>query len=78
MAVDLPPARAGLLWLGVGAAIVMWMFVHMYIWPNMQIVIGMRAGDVVAARARVVKYARLNLVLALPVTLVMVAAAHLY
>lgn len=80
-AVYVPPARATLLWLGVVAAIAMWMFVHMYIWPNMQVVLGMRPGDAPAksaARARVVKYARLNLLLALPVTLVMVAAAHLY
>lgn len=80
-AVYVPPSRAILLWLGVAAALVMWMFVHMYIWPNMQVVLGLRAGDAAAkatARARVVYYSRLNLILALPVTLVMVAAAHLY
>lgn len=80
-AVYVPPSRALMLWLGVLAALGMWMFVHMYIWPNMQVVLGLRSGDAAAkaqARARVVFYARLNLVLALPVTLVMVAAAHLY
>ncbi len=80
-AVYVPPARALMLWLGVLAALAMWMFVHMYIWPNMQVVIGLRPGDAAAkqaARLRVVRYARLNLILALPVTLVMVAAAHLY
>jgi uncharacterized membrane protein len=59
----------------------MWMFVHMYIWPNMQLVLGMRPGDDGAkaqARARVVLFARLNLVLSLPVVFAMVAAAHLY
>lgn len=79
--VYVPPSRALLLWLGVAAAFVMWMFVHMYIWPNMQVVIGLRPGDAAAkqaARARVIKYSRLNLLLALPVTLVMVAAGHLY
>lgn len=79
--VYVPPSRAILLWLGVGAAFVMWMFVHMYIWPNMQVVIGLRPGDAAAkqaARAKVVYYSRLNLILALPVTLVMVAAGHLY
>jgi uncharacterized membrane protein len=79
--VYVPPSRAILLWLGVAAAVVMWMFVHMFIWPNMQVVIGLRPGDATAkqaARARVVMYSRLNLVLALPVTLVMVAAGHLY
>lgn len=80
-AVYMPPARTTLLWLGVIAAFVMWMFVHMYIWPNMQVVMGLRPGDAAAkaaARSRVVQYSRLNLLLALPVTLVMVAAAHLY
>lgn len=79
--VYVPPSRAILLWLGVGAGFVMWMFVHMFIWPAMQVVIGLRPGDAAAkqaARARVVYYSRMNLVLALPVTLVMVAAGHLY
>jgi len=79
--VFMPPARVLLLWGGVLAALAMWMFVHMYIWPNMQVVLGMRAGDDVAktaARARVILFARLNLLLSLPVVLAMVAAAHLY
>jgi len=79
--VFMPPARVLLLWGGVVAALAMWMFVHMYIWPNMQVVLGMRAGDDIAkaaARARVILFARLNLLLSLPVVLAMVAAAHLY
>jgi uncharacterized membrane protein len=79
--VYVPPARASMLWLGALGALVMWMFVHMYIWPNIQVVLGLRHGDADAklqARARVVTFARLNLVLAVPVTLAMVAAAHLY
>ncbi len=79
--VYVPPARALLLWIGVIGALAMWMFVHMYIWPAMQVVIGLRPGDAdakVRARARVVTFARLNLLLSLPVTLTMVAAAHLY
>ena len=79
--VYVPPERAVLLWAGVIGALAMWMLVHMYIWPNMQVVLGMRPGDAdakVQARARVVMYARLNLVLSVPVTLAMVAAAHLY
>jgi len=79
--VFMPPARVLLLWGGVLAALAMWMFVHMYIWPNMQVVLGMRAGDDAArtaARARVVLFARLNLLLSLPVVLAMIAAAHLY
>jgi uncharacterized membrane protein len=79
--VYVPPARAWLLWSGVIGALAMWMFVHMYIWPNMQVVLGLRAGDAAAkvqARARVILFARLNLILVVPVTLAMVAAAHLY
>jgi len=80
-AVYVPPARALLLWGGVLGGLVMWLFVHMYVWPSMQVVIGIRPGDDAAktrARARVVLFARLNLVLSLPVVLAMVAAAHLY
>ncbi|KAB2911047.1 MAG: hypothetical protein F9K29_23475 [Hyphomicrobiaceae bacterium] len=79
--VYVPPSRAVLLWLGVLGALVMLMFVHMYIWPCTQVVLGLRAGDADAkarARARVAFLARLNLILAVPVTLTMVAAAHLY
>jgi uncharacterized membrane protein len=79
--VYVPPARALLLWGGVVGSLAMWMFVHMYIWPSMQVVLGIRPGDDVAkasARARVVLFARLNLVLSLPVVFAMVAAAHLY
>jgi len=79
--VYVPPARALLLWGGVIGSLAMWMFVHMYIWPSMQVVLGIRPGDDDAkarARARVVLFARLNLVLSLPVVFAMVAAAHLY
>jgi uncharacterized membrane protein len=79
------PARAMLLWLGVIAALAMWMFVNMYIWPALRIVLGINPGinpgDAAAkatAHATVKTYARLNLILALPVTVAMVAAAHLY
>jgi uncharacterized membrane protein len=79
--VYVPPSRAWLMGVGVLGALAMWMFVHMYIWPNMQLVLGLRQGDADArakARARVITFARLNLVIAVPVTLAMVAAAHLY
>ena len=79
--VYVPPSRAWLIGSGVLGALAMWMFVHMYIWPNMQVVLGLRPGDADAkarARARVITFARLNLILAVPVTLAMVAAAHLY
>jgi hypothetical protein len=45
------------------------------------VVLGLRAGDAEAkanARARVILFARLNLILAMPVALGMIAAAHLY
>ncbi len=77
----LPTARTTMLWAGVVGGFVMWGFVHHVIWPNLQIVLGERAGDAAAkelARQKVKTYARLNLVLAVPVTFVMVAAPHLY
>lgn len=79
--VYVPASRAWLMGLGVLGALAMWMFVHMYIWPNMQVVLGLRSGDDEAkakARARVITFARFNLLIAVPVTLAMVAAAHLY
>jgi uncharacterized membrane protein len=79
--VFIPAAKAIALWAAVLGALAMWMFVHMYIWPNMQVVLGLRAGDAEAkgnARARVILFARLNLILAMPVALGMIAAAHLY
>ena len=59
----------------------MWTFVHMIIWPNLQVVLGQRPGNAEAkavARTKVAHYARANLLLAVPVTVLMVAAAHLY
>jgi len=79
--VYVPPSRAWLIGAGVLGALAMWMFVHMYIWPSMQVVLGLRPGDADAkarARSRVILFARLNLILTVPVTLAMVAAAHLY
>ncbi len=79
--VYIPPHKMALLWLGVGAAIVMWVLVHMVIWPALRILTGEVTADETtraAARNRVRTYARINLVLAIPVTFVMVAAAHLY
>ena len=80
-AVYVPPLRNALLWSGTIAGVAMWAFVHFKIWPNIKIVLGETPGDADAkARARdtVRIYARLNLILALPVTFVMIAAAHLY
>jgi uncharacterized membrane protein len=80
-AVYIPPVRSLLLWCGAAAGLVMWALVHFVIWPNMQVVLGERPGndaEKAAARERVTTYARLNLMLAIPVTFVMVAATHLY
>jgi uncharacterized membrane protein len=70
--------RSVFLWLGVLGGSVMWMFVHMFIWPNLQSVLGKRLGDAAEARDKVKTFARLNLILSLPVTFAMIAAAHLY
>lgn len=78
--VAISPARTWIFWSGVLGGLVMWMFVHMYIWPSLQVALGLRPGDAdakVRARSRVLLFARLNLVIAVPVTLAMLAAAHL-
>jgi uncharacterized membrane protein len=79
--VYIPPARAVSLWGGVFGGLVMWTFVHFIIWPNLKVVLGHTPGDADArarAREQVRTYARWNLILSVPVTFVMVAAAHLY
>jgi uncharacterized membrane protein len=79
--VFVPTARALMMWVGTIGGIVMWAFVHFIIWPNLRIVLGETSAEPAArerARDSVKTYARLNLVLTLPVTFAMVAAAHLY
>lgn len=78
-AVFIPTSRNILMWAGVLAAMAMYMFVHMMIWPGLRLVLGIETGtpeQIAAARAKVATYARWNLVLSVPVTLAMVAAAH--
>ena len=78
-AVFIPTSRNILLWAGTLGAMAMYMFVHMMIWPGLRLVLGIETADadaVAAARAKVATYARWNLVLSVPVTLAMVAAAH--
>jgi uncharacterized membrane protein len=70
-----------LMWGAAAGAVAMYAFVHMFIWPNLQVVLGQRPGNAdakAAARAKVALYARANLLLAVPVTVLMVAAAHLF
>lgn len=79
-AVYMPPTRMAMLAVGAFGGILMWAFVNFLIWPSLKIVLRQAPGDPQAqlrARANVKRYARLNLVLALPVTFIMVAAAHL-
>ena len=76
----MPLPRILMLVAGALGGLVMWVFVNFVIWPNLKIVLELTAGDAAGkARARqaVKRYARLNLVLALPVAFTMVAAAHL-
>ncbi len=78
-AVYIAPMRSVLLWSGVVAGAVMWASVHFVIWPNLQIVLGSADGEAkAAARQRVRSFARINLLLSIPVIFVMVAATHLY
>jgi uncharacterized membrane protein len=80
-AVYVPPLRNILLWGATIGALAMYAFVHVVIWPGLRIVLGQETADeatVAAARTRVAAYARWNLILALPVTVAMIAAAHLY
>lgn len=79
-AVFIPTSRNILMWTGTLAAMAMYMFVHMMIWPGLRLVLGIEKAEpeaVADARARVATYARWNLALSVPVTLAMVAAAHL-
>ena len=79
--VYMPAAREALLWTAVVGALAMWMFVHMYMAPSLEVIVGLRAGDAEAkarARRRIGRLARVNLMLAAPVLLAMLAAAHLY
>lgn len=71
--------KALMLWAGVAVGVVMMGFAHGIIRPNLRIVLGEVPGDidtVARARQKVATFARLNLVLALPVTFVMIVASH--
>lgn len=78
--VYIPSFRGGLMWGGVAAGLVMWALVHFTIWPALQVVLdaGAELPEKAAARARIRLAARINLLLSVPVTFVMIAAAHLY
>jgi uncharacterized membrane protein len=79
-AVSLPPPRTLMLAVGALGGILMWAFVNFAIRPSLKVALSLTGGNGDAkARARgiVKRYARLNLILALPVTFIMVAATHL-
>ena len=79
--IHLPLVKVLLLWGAAAGAVAMWVLVHMLIWPNLLIVLGETPADAdtkAAARAKVALYARANLLLAIPVTVLMIAAAHLF
>lgn len=79
-AVYISPIRTMMLTAGVLGGVLMWGFVNLAIWPSLKIALGQTAGDARAqdrARQTVRRYARLNLILALPVIFLMVVAAHL-
>ncbi len=78
-AVYIPPLKFTMLYGAILAATVMWVLVHMVIWPNLRLILGEVPSDADAkarARNRIRLAARVNLVLALPVTCIMVAVAH--
>lgn len=77
----MPELRKTVLWAGAFGGLVMWTIVQFAIWPNLRIVLGEVPADQAAkaaARERVRSHARVNLVLAPPVVLAMMAAAHGY
>jgi hypothetical protein len=77
--VYVPPLRNMLLWGGTLGGLAMWAFLNFIIGPKLKVLAGdADAATKDAARRTIKTYARINLVLSLPVTAVMVAAAHLY
>lgn len=73
----LPLPRILMLVAGALGGLVMWVLVNFVIGPSLKIALTGDAAGKARARQTVKRYARLNLVLALPVAFAMVAAAHL-
>lgn len=79
-AVHVSGARGLMLWAGVAGGLVMWAIVQFGLRPRIALLTGLRDGNADAkakARDEVRVLARINLVLAIPVTFAMVGAAHL-
>lgn len=71
--------KALMLWGAVLAGVVMLGIAHGVLRPALRVVLGEVPADIEAvavARERAAKFARINLILAIPVTFVMVAASH--
>lgn len=79
-AVYIPTFRGMMIWSGVIAGLVMWGLVQFVIFPALRTVLdpGSEASAKAVARERMRVAARVNLLLSIPVTFVMIAAAHLY
>lgn len=79
-AVYIPPLRSGLIWCGSLAALVMWALMHAVVGPGLKAMIEGTdpPAELQRVRDRVRMAAWVNLLLAVPVTFAMVAAAHLY
>lgn len=76
--VFIPPARAHMLGLGVLGGFAMWAVVAFVVAPKLKLIADPATDPAAreAARDSVKRYARLNLALLLPVTVAMIAAAH--
>lgn len=71
--------RAIMLWAGALAGFAMLGIAHGVIRPTLRVVLGETGADasaMAAARTRLATFARINLVLAIPVTFLMIAASH--
>jgi uncharacterized membrane protein len=66
------------IWIGAIAGILMFLNVWLIIWPNQQIVIGLKAGDGPAAAAKAGLASRTNTLLSGPMLFGMLGSKHLY
>ena len=78
--VYIPSLRSAFVWCGALAGLIMWGLANLVVLPNLKALIEGTGGPGEAARSRerLRLAARVNLCLAVPVTFVMVAAAHLF
>ena len=72
------PAGMPVIWVGVLAGTLMFLYVWLVIWPKQQIVLGMKAGDGPAAAAKAGLASRTNTLLSGPMLFGMLGSKHLY